>query len=177
MRKTLKQISDQLVEWEGKILPCTVGRNGFSNDKKEGDGCTPTGTWKLLSVYYPADKIPKPKTVLPTIEITPGMGWSDDPKDTAYNTCVQLPYTHSHEGLWREDDLYYLFITISHNTNPVVAGKGSGIFIHRMRPEGTPTAGCLALSFEDLMHLVETATLDTHWVIDKNLAGTPDITH
>jgi L,D-peptidoglycan transpeptidase YkuD (ErfK/YbiS/YcfS/YnhG family) len=44
------------------------------------------------------------------------MGWSDDPKDPSYNTCVNLPYAFSHEKLWRDDDLYDLFITIDHNT-------------------------------------------------------------
>lgn len=166
----LKQINSQLVQWEGKNLACTVGRNGFSNNKKEGDGCTPTGTWKLLNVYYRPDKMPKPNTALPVIEITQNMGWSDDPTDLAYNTCINLPYAFSREGLWREDDVYDLFITIDHNTNPVISGKGSAIFIHKMRPEATPTEGCLALSFEDLMYLVETATCDTCWVIGEDLA-------
>ncbi len=166
----LKQINDHLVQWKDKIFPCRVGRNGFSTDKKEGDGCTPTGTWKLLNVYYRKDKMPKPNTSLPVIEITPDMGWSDDPKDPAYNSCVKLPYAFSHEKLWREDDLYDLFITIDHNTNPVVADKGSAIFIHQLRKEATPTDGCLALSLEDLKCLVESATRDASWIIGESLA-------
>jgi L,D-peptidoglycan transpeptidase YkuD (ErfK/YbiS/YcfS/YnhG family) len=64
----LKQINNQLVQWED--LACTVRRNGFSNNKKEGDGCTPTGTWKLLNVYYRPDKVLKPNTLLPVLEYT-----------------------------------------------------------------------------------------------------------
>ena len=79
----LKQINSHQVLWQDKILPCRVGRNGFSTAKQEGDCCTPTGTWKLLTVYYRADKISAPKTVLPTVEITQKMGWSDDPKDSS----------------------------------------------------------------------------------------------
>lgn len=170
IKHVLKQISDQFVEWQEKTFPCRVGRNGFSNDKKEGDGCTPTGTWKLLNVYYRSDKMPKPQTSLPIIEITQGMGWSDDPNDPSYNTCVGLPYNFSHEKLWRDDDLYDLFITIDHNTNPTVAGKGSAIFIHKLRPELSSTEGCLALQPEDLKYLVETATCDTCWIIGESLA-------
>ncbi|MCE2716939.1 MAG: L,D-transpeptidase [Pseudomonadota bacterium] len=170
MKPILKQINDHLVEWQEKIFPCRVGRGGFSNNKKEGDGCTPTGSWQLLNVYYRPDKMPKPNTVLPVIEITQNMGWSDDPKDAAYNSCVKLPYAFSHEKLWRDDDLYDLFITIDHNTDPVVPGNGSAIFIHKLRPEGTPTDGCLALNDDDLKYLVETITPDTSWIIGEGLA-------
>lgn len=165
----LKQINAQKVLWQGKFLPCRVGRSGFSKTKQEGDGSTPIGIWKLLNAYYRPDKIPPPKTVLPIVEITPDMGWSDDPKDSAYNTCITLPYELSHEKLWRDDNLYDLFITINHNTNPINSGKGSAIFIHRMRESMVPTEGCLALKFEDLQYLVETATLDTCWVIEEGI--------
>lgn len=165
----LKQINGHQVLWQDKILPCRVGRNGFSNTKQEGDGCTPSGAWKLLTVYYRPDKILTPKTVLPIVEITPDMGWSDDPKDSAYNTCITLPYEFSHEKLWRDDSLYDLFITINHNTNPTISGHGSAIFIHLMRESMVPTEGCLALKSEDLQYLAETATLDTCWVIGEGL--------
>ena len=31
---------------------CSVGKNGFSKDKKEGDNKTPIGVFKLGSIYY-----------------------------------------------------------------------------------------------------------------------------
>jgi L,D-peptidoglycan transpeptidase YkuD (ErfK/YbiS/YcfS/YnhG family) len=111
----------------------------------------------------------KPKTVLPIIEITSNMGWSDDSDDIAYNTCITTPHPFSHEKLWREDNVYDLFITTSHNTDPIIPECGSAIFIHQMNEAMTPTAGCLALKFEDLLNLVETATLDTYWVVGDDL--------
>lgn len=165
----IKQISDIQVLWHDKILPCKVGHNGFSSNKQEGDGCTPTGIWKPLNVYYRADRIPKPTTVLPVVEIMPDMGWSDDPKDPFYNSCITRPYPFSHEELWRNDNLYDVFISTSHNTNPPIPGEGSAIFIHRMRESMVPTAGCLALKFEDLLYFIETLTFDTRWIVSNEL--------
>jgi hypothetical protein len=33
---------------------------------------------------------------------------------------------------------------LDHNTRPRVAGRGSAVFVHLMRPARTPTAGCIA---------------------------------
>lgn len=165
----LRQINDHQVIWQDKLLPCRVGRHGFSKTKQEGDGCTPIGNWKLLTIYYRPDKIAKPQTVLPLIEITQNMGWSDDPKDPAYNQCVTTPHPFSHEKLWRDDNLYDLLITINHNTSPIISGNGSAIFIHQLRENIAPTEGCLALKFEDLLQIVETAASDTCWVVGEEL--------
>ena len=34
------------------------------------------------------------------------------------------------KNLWREDQAYDLVIETSHNTNPIIKGKGSAIFVH-----------------------------------------------
>ena len=164
------QLDKNHISWNGRVIPCTVGRSGFSNDKCEGDGYTPTGKWKLLTVYYRPDRIKTPKSDITVIAITPDLGWSDDPIDPMYNTAITLPSSFSHEKLWRDDHLYDLFITIDHNANPVVPGRGSAIFIHQMHENETPTAGCLALKLKDLEHLVATLTFDTYWNIGENLA-------
>ena len=160
---SIQQLNKNQVIWQNKILPCQVGRNGFTNIKFEGDGCTPTGNWHLLTVYYRPDRLAFPKTLLPVVAITPDMGWSDDPSDPSYNLEVKLPYNFSHESLWRDDCLYDIFITTSHNSSPVIPGQGSAIFIHQMHENKTPTAGCLALQLTDLNHIISTATLNTYW--------------
>ena len=166
----IKQVDKNQIVWQNKILPCQVGRNGFTNTKYEGDGCTPTGNWQLLTVYYRPDRLPFPQTVFPVISITPDMGWSDDPSDPSYNLQVKLPYNFSHEALWRDDYLYDIFITTSYNTNPVVPGQGSAIFIHQMHEAQTPTAGCLALQLTDLNHIIATASLNTYRNVGEELA-------
>ncbi len=57
---------------------------------------------------------------------------------------------YSFENLWLTDsNVYDLFGVIGYNDAPVVTGKGSAIFFHVTDTYG-PTAGCVALSRDDL---------------------------
>lgn len=162
----LKQINDHNVQWYDKIFPCVIGKNGFTDSKIEGDKKTPIGQFKLEFIYYRSDRVKKPQTALPTFAITPLMGWSDDPQDKFYNTLVNMPYTYSHETLYRADHLYDLVIITSHNRHPAIPGKGSAIFIHNWHKENENipcTLGCLAMSLENLYLLLETADQNTMW--------------
>ena len=98
--------------------------------------------------------MPPPATALAVVEIGRDDGWCDDPADPAYNRPVKLPYAGRHEELWREDALYDLIVVLGYNDDPVVAGKGSAIFMHIARPDYGPTEGCVALKREDLVELV-----------------------
>ena len=48
---------------------CSVGKNGFSRNKKEGDNKTPIGIFKLGNIYYRDDRIKKPISKLKSIKI------------------------------------------------------------------------------------------------------------
>ena len=130
---------------------CILGRNGVSALKREGDGATPTGRFRLQRVLYRQDRLATPPTSLPTKVIAPDDGWCDDPADILYNRPVSLPYGASAETLWREDVLYDVVVIIGHNDDPVVPGAGSTIFLHVASPDGEPTAGCVALALTDIL--------------------------
>lgn len=131
---------------------CRLGRSSViaEDQKREGDGATPLGTYIIRKVFYRPDRLPKPITNIPTVELQPNMGWCDDPQHPQYNKLVTLPFSASHEELWREDHVYDIIVTIGHNDAPPVAGMGSAIFLHLEHPEKTPTAGCVALTLEDM---------------------------
>ena len=76
--------------------------------------------------------------------IGPEDGWSDDPADPAYNQPVRLPRRFGHERLRRADRQYDLVAVLDWNRAPVVAGRGSAIFLHVWRGARQPTAGCIA---------------------------------
>ena len=57
------------------------------------------------------------------------------------------------ERLLRPDGLYRYGLVIEYNTSPVIAGKGSAIFVHIWQP-GQPTAGCVAMAEGDLLQLL-----------------------
>ena len=130
----------------GKAWPCAVGRGGIAEKSKEGDGITPIGSWPVRWLYYRPDREPRPKTDIETREMASSMGWCDDPDDDTYNTPVELPCTSSHEVLWRDDHLYDFVLVLGYNDDPVVAGRGSAIFLHIVREDYGPTEGCVALS-------------------------------
>ena len=43
---------------------CAIGKNGIKKKTKEGDNITPKGTFKLIKIYYRADRIKNLKTKL-----------------------------------------------------------------------------------------------------------------
>lgn len=136
------------------LLPCALGRNGCRTRKREGDGATPIGCWRIAEVRYRSDRLRRPATALPVRPIGPDDGWCDAPADRNYNRAVRRPYPASAERMWREDHLYDVVVVLSHNARPRVKGHGSAIFMHVARPGYAPTEGCIALRREHLLRLL-----------------------
>lgn len=142
--------------FQDRRLRCALGRGGLSAHKREGDGATPIGTFKLGRVFYRADRCAQPPiTGLRSQAITPSMGWCDDPSHRDYNRLITLPHHAHHETLWREDHVYDLIVEILYNFAPIQAGHGSAIFMHVAKPDYTPTEGCIALKYKDLLSLLQ----------------------
>ncbi len=170
--------SDGVLTLGEKRYRCELGKSGVTEakTKKKGDGATPNGEYTIRMVYYRPDTIDgKPKTKLNAKKLTPGDGWSDDANDPDhYNKFVTLPYSGSHENLWRKDRLYNLVIPLGYNDNPAVPGKGSAIFMHVAREALTPTRGCIALAESDLRQLLTQVTPTTTVII--HLGSSPKTT-
>ena len=143
------------LDWGAGPRRCAIGPAGIGSKRKEGDGITPSGTFPLREVFYRADRIAMPVTVLPLWKTEADDGWCEAPEDQNYNRLVKLPYTASAETLWRADALYDIVVVIGFNDDPVYAGKGSAIFLHLAKPDFSPTAGCIALTLEDLRAALE----------------------
>jgi len=135
-------------------LPVALGRTGIKANKREGDGATPRGSFRLKRLWWRADRHPRPRTLLPTRRIRPNDGWCEDPRDRHYNQPIKLPLGSNADCLARTDNLYDFIIEIDHNTLPRIAGRGSAVFIHAARPEFAPTAGCVALDIVALRRLL-----------------------
>lgn len=135
-------------------LPCTIGRGGAcpAAAKREGDGCTPLGTWPIHAVLLRPGKVSASGIRLPWRWVRNDDGWSDDPADPAYNRPVRLPRAFSAESLIRADGAYDVIVILGHNDAPPMPGKGSAIFFHLS--EGRPTAGCVAVDREDMLRLL-----------------------
>lgn len=134
---------------------CSVGKNNIKNKKKEGDGITPRGIFRLTKIFYRRDKIKNIISKINKIKITKKMGWCDDPRSKSYNKLIRLPSKFSHEKLYRKDNIYNLIIVLDYNMNPVIKNKGSAIFIHIAKKNYKNTNGCLGLKKEDLIKLIK----------------------
>jgi|TARA_R100000501_G_scaffold13151_3_gene24062 L,D-peptidoglycan transpeptidase YkuD (ErfK/YbiS/YcfS/YnhG family) len=136
-------------------LPCLIGKGGAiaEADKAEGDGATPLGEYRLLTVLVRPDRMPAPTTRLPWRWLSRSDGWSDGATDPAYNYPIRHPHGYSAEHLWREDGLYDLIVTTDHNTPPK-AGAGSAIFLHCTVNGRTGTEGCVAVARDELFRLL-----------------------
>lgn len=141
-------------DWNGRSYQCALGTAGISLKKSEGDGVTPAGRFSLRHVYFRADRLNRPDTILPVSKITDLDGWSDDPDDSNYNNRIRLPSKAHHEKLWRTDSLYDLVAVVGYNDQPVIAGAGSAIFLHIAQPGYAPTEGCIALDISDLSQIL-----------------------
>ena len=135
---------------------CSVGKKGFSKNKKESDYTTPKGIFRLGNIYYRADRIEKPKSKLKTIAIKKEMGWCDDPKSQFYNKLINIrkKSKFSYEKLFRKDFKYDLIILIKYNYEKVIKNKGSAIFLH-LTKNYSSTKGCIALQKKDLLILLK----------------------
>ena len=101
------------------------------------------------------DRLAPPETGLPLQPIAERDGWCDAPEDPAYNRPVIRPYPASHEEMWRDDHVYDVVVVMGHNDDPVVPGMGSAVFLHLVRPDRAPTAGCVALAPDDMLRLLK----------------------
>ena len=134
---------------------CSIGKNGLSKKKVEGDKKTPKGTFGIEHLYYRKDRIELPKTYLKTIQIKPYMGWSDDVNfRNKYNKLIKINKNIHHEKLFRNDYKYDLLIPIKYNFNKSIPGKGSCIFIH-LTNNYKPTAGCIAVQKKDFLIMIK----------------------
>jgi L,D-peptidoglycan transpeptidase YkuD (ErfK/YbiS/YcfS/YnhG family) len=137
-----------------RTIPVVLGRAGVRINKREGDGGTPAGRFRPLRLWWRADRGPRPQTHLPVRRIGPDIAWCENPADRRYNRPFRRSANEPGDRLWRDDGLYDLIVEIDHNTRPRVAGRGSAVFLHVARPDGRPTAGCVAMAVADLRRLL-----------------------
>jgi len=134
--------------------PVALGHGGILADKREGDGATPRGRFRLLRLWWNPERGLRPATRLPVRRIAPDDAWCEDPTDRRYNRNIKMAAGEAGDRLRRQDHLYDLIIEIDHNARPRIARRGSAVFIHLARPGLAPTAGCVAMPKSRLRRLL-----------------------
>jgi len=128
------------------FVSAVIGRNGLAavGEKKEGDVKTPSGRYLLGPAfgYEPAIVTGLQYRQAGNLDF-----WVDDVHSLQYNQWVnKTPVAGSFEKMRRRDNLYQYGIVIGYNTDPIIPGNGSAIFMHVWRGFNFPTAGCVALN-------------------------------
>ena len=150
---------NKILIYNNKKYKCSIGLNGLTSNKVEGDKKTPIGTYSLGELFVRTDRIKNLKTKYKFIPIKSNMAWSDDPNNIEYNKLIETKNYHK-EALYRDDDIYNLILIINYNTNPVIPNKGSAIFLHVSTKDYQPTNGCIAIDVNDFIEIL--ALLDTN---------------
>jgi len=139
--------------WQQAFGPwaADIGYNGFAppGQKHEGDGRTPSGSFGF-SFAFGVD--PDPGVLLPFRAVTgPSIVWDDDPASPLYNQWVDTTTANAGAAPEPMDQVpaYGYGAVIAYNTDPVVPGAGSAIFLHVST--GAPTLGCVALPTGELL--------------------------
>jgi L,D-peptidoglycan transpeptidase YkuD (ErfK/YbiS/YcfS/YnhG family) len=137
----------------GGPWPAWLGQRGISADRREGDRTTPSGAFAFGSVMYGI--APDPGVRYPYRRLVCGDWWVEDPRSPHYNRfqhvrCgVRPPFRVTSEDMSRSPTAYRHLAVIGFNTDPVVPGRGSGIFLHAST--GRPTLGCISLALPQLL--------------------------
>ena len=154
------------LKYDDFYFKCSIGKNGTTSDKLEGDKKTPKGLYSIENLYYRNDRLIKPSTKLKCIVIKKNMGWCDDIRSSKnYNKLIQVKKKIKYEKLYRNDQKYDLIIPIKYNFRKRVIGKGSCIFLH-ITNNLKPTAGCIALKKKDFIVLLKLINSKTKILIN-----------
>tara|TARA_B100001741_G_C16481942_1_gene565327 strand:- start:628 stop:1119 length:492 start_codon:yes stop_codon:yes gene_type:complete len=132
---------------------CCIGRKGITKNKYEGDFKTPSGKFKIGTLYWRNDRVKLPETKLICKKIKKNMVWCNDVNSKFYNKEINKRKNIRYEKLFRNDYKYDYFILIEYNYKNTLKNKGSAIFIH-LTKNYKPTAGCIAISKKDFLILV-----------------------
>ena len=149
------------LEFDDFIFKCSIGKNGFTTKKVEGDKKTPKGFFNIGKLLYRQDREKKPFSKLISRSINSNMGWCNDIYDKKnYNKLINIKDNIKYEKLFRNDYKYDLLIPIMYNTKERMLNKGSAIFIHLTR-NYKPTAGCVAINRKDFLILIKLINKNT----------------
>lgn len=154
-------------------FPVVVGKNGLAwgaglNElpsdtgrllmKVEGDGKSPAGIFALTSAFGSREKVDFVK--FPYLKSVESTECVDDTKSSHYNKIVDRFQVgnfdwKSSEKMLEVGEQYDLGVFVEHNSEKQKGG-GSCIFLHIWKNETTGTAGCTAMSRENIETALKT---------------------
>lgn len=142
--------------------PAVVGKNG-PGKQSEGDTKTPLGTWTIGEAYGIKDN---PKSRIPYTKVTDDMYWcATSSNGKKYNTLIYR--SNAPDADYSEDEhlinypvVYNYLLDLGYNKSGAPYA-GNAIFLHCWIDEDKPTGGCVAVSEENMVKILQTITPGT----------------
>lgn len=142
--------------------PAVVGKNG-PGKQSEGDTKTPLGTWTIGEAYGINDD---PGSRVPYTKVDDDMYWcATGSNSKKYNTLIKR--SDDPDADYSEDEhiieytgVYNYLLDLGYNR----AGApyaGNAIFLHCWRGPDSPTGGCVAVSEENMIKILQTVVPGT----------------
>lgn len=163
-------------EWQRKhrAMPARIGWTGFHPDRRQGDGSTPAGRYRIRYGFGSEDD---PGSDLRYREFTRRAWWVYDPRHPkTYNTWqTGRPENAKWRAEWAEHLWDYvpggqyhygavLDFNLPRKGKPADTRRGGGIFLH-VRGDGS-TAGCVAVSRRNMVRLLRWFDGDAEpWIV------------
>ncbi|MET0795632.1 MAG: hypothetical protein ABW061_29210 [Polyangiaceae bacterium] len=155
----------QEARWQavGEPLRVNLGRHGMAwgrglqpaqpgPTKREGDGRTPAGIFRLGPLFGYAERPPdRASADFSYIHIHAGTACVEDARSPLYNRIVNAGFK---SPMIRADGVFRLGFVIEQNAPVVIRGAGSCVFFHVQRGPALATSGCTSASLADLESVV-----------------------
>ncbi len=161
----------------GEPARVTLGRNGLGLGiglheieatvdgagmpvKREGDGKSPAGVFRLSSAFGYAPVEQMGEISIPYMHVTDRLECVDDANSAWYNQVVSRDSVEdvdwqSSEQMLMDGIWYEKGIVVDHNTGPASPGAGSCIFLHNWTGPTDTTSGCTAMDPAILTGIVQ----------------------
>lgn len=143
--------------WEKTMEPvgAVLGKRGISLHKREGDMKSPAGIFYIGRGFGSAAK--PDGVTLPYTRTTKYDYWIDDPASADYNRWET--YFGNPDKQWKSYErlripAYEYAAVIRYNMEPIKKGRGSAIFFHIWPGPDGFTAGCTAVSKENVLKVL-----------------------
>lgn len=142
--------------------PALIGKNG-PGKQSEGDVKTPLGTWTIGEAYGVKDD---PGALVPFTKITDDMYWcATGSNGTKYNSLLfksdDPTADYSEDEHLADYEIRYAYLLDLGYNAPGAPYAGNAIFLHCWKTPDTPTGGCVAISEEDMITVLQTVTPGT----------------
>lgn len=142
--------------------PALVGKNG-PGKQSEGDTKTPLGTWTVGEAFGIAED---PGSIIKYTKITDDMYWcATGSNGKKYNTLLYKSDNPNND--YSEDEhlidypIRYKYLLDMGYNKAGAPYAGNAIFLHCWKTPDTPTGGCVAVSEESMVKILQTITPGT----------------